>query len=234
MQKRWKHLDRMIERDGPLGLPDSILTELAIRIDEAFTLKDYGQLEQLAEQLRAAYERAFAEAPDATVAAAKGDRSLHPSQHAALRVGQIGMAYLISSNAIERRVKEGFVETLTSATYAPYLTALSTAELTGVQLAEQLRRQPETVSRNLKRLRHIGAVDFRSDGTRQVNFLTPAGRQVANSLARRVSSSRPIAPQVQEWVSAATLRESPHMRQAPNFALARERVNLMELATSDG
>ena len=55
------------------------------------------------------------------------------------------------------------------------------AELSGVEIAEQLKKDEAEVSRRLKLLRQMGAVECRREGNKVINFLTPAARAVARA-----------------------------------------------------
>ena len=72
--------------------------------------------------------------------------------------------------------------------------ALFSEDRTGQALAEITGERAETVSRKLKVLREMGAVDYRRDGTSFYNFLTPAARSAvadwAIALATAVRSPK--------------------------------------------
>ena len=192
---RWALLDQLASERG-LALPRGIYVELAERIREAIYDKSPDIISRLADQIAEIIVCGSSKAsPEATQAVRQEPSATVTSSQEAYALGQLGFAYTLAAHAAEKRVDANFEELLGSEFLTSYVGELLREDLTGVQLATRLAQRPETVSRNLKRLRDIGAVDCRRDGTSFVNFLTPAarhvaeqqqGRQVRTGLARAV------------------------------------------------
>lgn len=210
---RWTLLDRIAAHDA-LALPDVVFAELADRLREAMADKDPGAIRTLSAQLTEILDAARTKAAPEAVRAAQGDPVLadQPSRHA-FALGRLSFAQRIAAMHAERRADQSFEEMLTSRSLGPYVRALFENEMTGVDLAAALSHQPETVSRNLKRLRELGAVDFRREGTSLINFLTPAAQQLAEQGLERAVRTR-LPPQTRAWVNSEN-REMPAIMRKP-------------------
>jgi DNA-binding transcriptional ArsR family regulator len=99
--------------------------------------------------------------------------------------------------------------------YKPYIDALASKDLNGKELAETCGEAEETVSRKLKQLRELGITEFRREGTRFYNFLTPAARSV-------LSESKPLDVGNRPKLGLVKLREAipSHMQHGQSLARA--------------
>lgn len=227
-ETRWAMLDQL-SASGALGLPQGLFVELAERLSDLLHDKDPAKLSSLARQLsELVLQGGRTASPEAARAArqeAGPDRT--PSDEA-YTLGRLAFAHLLAAQAAQRRVCADFEEQLASDVLAPYVSELAKHDLTGVELAEILSQRPETISRNLKRLREIGAVDFRKEGTSSVNFLTPVARQVSDTISEGQARSR-VNSAVRERMRTET-RNLPKIFQAPpTFSYGNSRL----IASSD-
>lgn len=218
-EARWAMLDELCA-SGVFELPQGLFAELAERAADLLHDKDPAKLSALAFQLGELVlmggRSASPEAARAARQEAGPDRT--PSEEA-YTLGRLAFAHLLTAQAAQRRACSDFEEQLASDSLAPYVLELASRDLTGVELAEILSQRPETISRNLKRLREIGAVDFRKEGTSSINFLTPLARRVSEQiLARRTRSRLPSA--VRERMQAETLSLPKIFQVAPTFSHA--------------
>jgi len=216
-ENRWIALDRVVAETG-FRLPPAIVSELAARLREAIEAKDPATGRGLAAQLNEIVHGLFHEAsPEARAAA--GDESGRPATPAgqAYALGQAGFAYQLAANLVDRRADANFEDVLRSETFGPYVRALLGEDLSGKQLAAAIGQCEETVSRNLKVLKQIGAVDYRRQKTSFINFLTPAARQVVAQDAGSAVRSR-LAEPVRDWARAEAKAILPILRDAQTFA----------------
>jgi DNA-binding transcriptional ArsR family regulator len=194
IKHRWGLLDRLTA-DTVFALPQAIYAELAELLRETIQNRDPGGIRalavQLADILKIATRSASSEAR--AVAQARDLVDTSPVSEA-FTLGRLGFAYQLAASLADKRTHAAFEETLASATYAPYARALLAEELTGIALAERLGQRVETVSRNLKILRSIGAVDYRRDQTSFVNFLTPAARYLFDHGEETIVRTRLAGP----------------------------------------
>lgn len=216
--KRWTHLDSLVADQGPLTLPHAVYTELAERLREAAGDKDPTQIRALAAQLEDLLVQASAVAePEARRAAWRDAASRSTAIGHAFDLGQISFAHQFAADIAAKRADAGFEQLLASESLAPYVQALWADDLTGVELAEEVGHRPETVSRNLRKLREMGAVDYRREGTRLINFLTPATRDLAEQAGGRMMRTR-LSPPVRAWARSEKREMPEFMRVAPTFA----------------
>lgn len=206
---------------GALELTPELVNLIVVRIEEALADPRDGQLVGLKEQLSALLRSGIQHAPAAVVAALRQANKSQSAEGTSYLLGHLAMAQSLTARAWERRAGDNFEEELKSEGFAPYLRALLEGPATNVELAAKIGHTVETVSRRLRRLRTLGAADFRRDGVHTHNFLTPA----AEALARSWALNSPLPP-VRKKLEAdvqQSLGELPeHMRHSLNFATQRE------------
>lgn len=158
----------------PDDLPPGMMMAVAERLDEAITSPSRHLLVDLAQHLEDLFRHMLRLAPPATTAALTPGSGT--SECAAYALGQVGFAQHLAALATERRVEDHFPQLLQDSRYKIYIAALAQNDMPGKELAQLSREREETVSRKLKYLREQGVTDFRREGTRFFNFLTPAAR----------------------------------------------------------
>ena len=167
--------------DTRRDLPPGTATALSDRIIAALSREDRRGLEEAQSALEEFYLNLLRSAPGEAAAAARGDEGADNSHEAAFSLGQIGFAHAIAARAASRRIDDTFERRLRSKALERYVRLLVDAELSGRELADRLGKDEAEVSRRLKILRQIGAVECRREGNRVVNFLTPAARAIARA-----------------------------------------------------
>lgn len=91
----------------------------------------------------------------------------------ALILGRLAFAQALLTQAVQKRVPGDVGALIKAQPYAPYMRALVEGERTNAELRDRYGEAAETVSRKLRILRDSGVTDFRKEGRRIVNFLTP-------------------------------------------------------------
>lgn len=183
MSEPWSFLDGIAADLGQTASHDlgpGVSTILADRLITALSAGDRDGLDVAQAALEHFYLERLAQAPEATLAAARGEDQAS-SEASAFALGQIGFAHALAARAAARRVDADFEKLLCSPEYESYIRLLINTELSGTSMAEQLGKDEAVVSKKLKVLREKGAVDCRREGTRLVNFLTPAARAVVHA-----------------------------------------------------
>jgi len=176
---------------GAAALTPALLNLVAIRIEEALADPRDSQLEGLKAQLAELFRDGLSKAPTDLVEALRSPDKVGAPDMIAYVLGNLSMAQNVTTRAWDRRAGEAFANALTSASFAPYVAALLDGPATNVEIAERVGHAAETVSRQLRKLRALGAADFRRDGVHACNFLTPA----AEALARRaIEAQAPLPP----------------------------------------
>ena len=91
-------------------------------------------------------------------------------------LGQLSLAQSLISSICSKRVDDNFEPTLLERKYRDLVKLLLTKDMSDAELAELTASTPETINRKMRRLRMIGAADFRKDfrkdGSHVINFLT--------------------------------------------------------------
>lgn len=174
-------LSAEMEGSGRHDLPAGSTTILSDRIAAALSREDRLGLEEAQAAFEELYLKRLAAAPAAAGAAARGDGKASPAEQAAFTLGLIGLSHAVVARAASRRIDDAFDRRLRSKQLERYVRLLVDAELSGRDLAERLGKDEAEVSRRLKMLRQMGAVECRREGNRIVNFLTPAARAVTRA-----------------------------------------------------
>lgn len=164
---------------GTHDLEAGVATLIADGIIEALANGERAALARAQERLEAFYLDRLAKAPREAGQAARGECDASSPASAAFALGQIGMAHAVVAREASRRVDDRFERLLLSRQLERYIRLLLKSERSGRELADALGKDEAEVSRRLKVLRQIGAVECRREGTRVVNFLTAAARTVA-------------------------------------------------------
>lgn len=202
---------------GPLVPSSEMMMTLADQLEEAIESSSQARLLSVSAELVELYRRIFASLPDKMADAARGATLADQAERALYMLGQISFAQLLASQTSHRRISDGFIEALQSKSYKKYFVALLSSDRSGVDLSGEVGESAETVSRKLKVLRELGVTDFRRDGVRVLNFLTPAARAAImefNICNDAASSGRSVNSSVKRLTSEA----QPHMRHVMTFA----------------
>lgn len=174
---KWRLLAHLIDQGvTPATLPPNLESVIAERLEEALAEPGRGDLDDLKATLADFFHSLLARAPEATAASVRGGATAPEDGVAAFWLGQVAFAQHLAAQAAERRADDKFIEVFANPTLAAYVRALAASDHTGKELAAALQQREETVSRKLGELRELGVVDYRRDGTRFYNFLTPQAR----------------------------------------------------------
>ncbi len=176
---RWLLLEKIQqELTTPADLPRGLMSAMVERLDEALLSPSRAQLDALAEQFTGLFEQLVKiTPPDIALAALQSNQPESP-ERIGYTLGQVGFAQLLAAQAAARRVDDSFAPLLNDSRYKPYVDLLAENELTGKELAARTAEVEETVSRKLRFLREQGITEFRREGTRLFNFLTPAAQSI--------------------------------------------------------
>lgn len=192
IDSKWGLLEQLVKAGvTPVTLPANLESVIAERLEEALAAPGRGDLDDIKIALADFFHALLARASDETTASVRGGSAASEDGVAAFWLGQIAFAQHLAAQAAERRADDRFMQVFTNPTLAAYVRALAAADHTGKELAAALQQREETVSRKLGELRELGVVDYRRDGTRFYNFLTPQARSAmvdqgdAESLAHR-------------------------------------------------
>ena len=224
-------VDEELGAEGVHELPHGVSTAVSDGVIAALAGEARSDLEHAQSSLEAFYLNRLKNAPRAAAIVARGEGEGSSAEAAAFALGQVGLAHAIVSRAASRRVDDRFERRLRSRPLERYVRLLLDAELSGKELADAVKKDEAEISRRLKILRQIGAVECRREGNRIVNFLTPAARMVARALnmgAVGVPVShgalnqevvialdhrrRSLAPELQHPMSFASRGERRHAR----------------------
>lgn len=180
---KWNLLAQLSE-DGarPDALPDNIDSVIAERLEEALAANTRDELDALKVALADFFAILLRRAPAEAAAAVRGGPGAPAAGVAAFWLGQIAFAQHTAAQAAERRADDRFAQVFANASLTPYVKALAKKDHTGRELATALNLREETVSRRLVDLRELGVVDYRRDGPRFYNFLTPQARAAFEGL----------------------------------------------------
>lgn len=184
MNKQWLFLEEAAPHFAgakSFQLPRGTSTIISDRIIAAVSSDTRVMLEDAQDALETFYLELLPVVPQAAAEAARGEAQHNTAEAAAFSLGQIGLAHAIVARAASRRVDDRFERLLRSRALERYVRLLLVEELSGHEIAQRLKKDPAEVSRRLKLLREIGAVECRRDGNRIVNFLTSAAVKIARA-----------------------------------------------------
>jgi hypothetical protein len=216
----WTLIDKIVEGlSGAADLPDGLMFAVAERLDESLNAPSRKSLGALASQLEGLYDKLNATVPDEVNAALLGDYDRNGPVAAAFSLGQISFAQLLAAQGFERRTCDEFVTWVNDHRFKGYVQALAGGRLTCLELAHVRSERIETVSRKLKLMRELGISDFRKEGTRIYNFLTPAARSIASEFIKdeglTIQKESPLQSLV---VTRLQQKTSDFMQKSTSFA----------------
>ncbi|WP_367348462.1 helix-turn-helix domain-containing protein [Sphingobium yanoikuyae] len=183
-RSNWLLVDAIL---GPMNAGDfgavsnGAFAALADRVRAAIESADPSILGDVTEGTEALVRDMFKAAPAATRKAIQG-HGVDPATFAAYLLGQASFAQLLAARVQDRRPSAEFMSTFSDERFSGYLRALLREPMNGTRLQEEIGEQDATVSRKMARLRQLGIVTARKEGTRVVNALTPAARAMADHL----------------------------------------------------
>lgn len=198
-------MDKTIQK-----IPLSEFAAIAEQIEEALVAHDRTSMDRLRDRLESLFVDTLKSASTAVAAAVRGTARQDSPEVYAYVLGQLSFGQAVVAQAAERRADNGFLEMLHAPKYVKYVEALANDDLNGKQLADLTGEAVETVSRKLKELRAAGAVDFRREGTSNLNFLTAAAKSCSHSSESFAVFDAVIKRRADELV--------PHMRKLQYFS----------------
>jgi DNA-binding transcriptional ArsR family regulator len=215
---RIKPLDTLLARDDVLDVSAPLLNLIAVRLEEALRDPRSSPLTELARQLEEAAVQGAAKVPIEVMAEIRSKGKKRGPSALAYALGQLVFAQTMASNSSAKRADEEFVEMLKSIAGRQIAAELLDREASSGELAKLLDERPETMSRRLARFRELGITDYRKDGTTVYNFLTPAGRSLAESLNLRSGAIPKPNRNARDYFGEPFARLGPEWKDAPNFA----------------
>lgn len=220
--------------DAPRGWE----ANLAANVEEALC-SHAGDLRALAQRLVQAVHATLRSSSDAVQAAATRDPAAPEPVKQAFRLGQLGFAQLLISDAAERRAGTEFVGLLSVPKFRRYVEALAAKEMTSSELADAVGEAQESASRKLQQLRSLGITDYRRESKNTFNFLTPAARQAFSISSESKVASTQMRPRAHVGFSQQTsMTSSPVTGQHPRHAfygreaLGRSLEDVLEVSAS--
>lgn len=186
-RKLWPLLEELQEGfRRPSEFPMEKMQLIAERLEQAAAYGSKQEIEILNEQLSVLFRTALISASPEVYKAVVGEIS-ESQESDAYVLGQMSFAQHLAAYIFSQRAGDEFLEVLLDKGNCEYIKALYRQDLSGKGLAQLVRERGETVSRKLKRLREVGATDFRREGTTLINFLTPAARAAVDEAQRDLS-----------------------------------------------
>ncbi len=184
MTNPWAFLEELAIEPAETGgydLGDSIATLLAERLTSAVCAENGVALAFAETALQRLYLQLLRASPESASDAARGEDGGGSPEAAAFALGQVGLAHAVAAAAAAKRVDPAFERRLLSRQFEQVVRALIDHSLAGREIADLLGKDEADISRRLKILRRMGAVECRREGNRIVNFLTEAARTVARA-----------------------------------------------------
>lgn len=184
-------------------------------LEDASASADRGIVQEAGSALENGFRSLLAAAPEGARAAALGE-SVGSNVGTAFTLGQINFAQAFAARAFERRVDETFAAAIVDQRYERIVRALAESPLSGVDLAVRIGETEETVSRKMRVLRSLGIADYRRQGNKLVNFLTPPAAAVVKGL--NLGRLPPAAVEAaKEKLAARGQSLEPYLRTKPTF-----------------
>lgn len=231
MIEDWSFLE---EAAGDLEIGDTfdLASEIATLLADRVVSSVAGETRDLLAVAQTALERFYLtqadRAPSAAVLAAQGDADPKSPEAAAFMLGIIGFAHATVARVASKRIDDNFERRLTARPFEQYVRMLIDEELSGRQIADRLQKDEAEVSRRLKVLRQMGAVDCRREGNRVVNFLTPAARAVVRSrnmgALQAGTIARPLTAAVSDALDDQRHQLSPELQRPMLLVFPGERM----------
>ncbi|ESZ26591.1 helix-turn-helix domain-containing protein [Mesorhizobium sp. L2C067A000] len=200
--------------ESPADIPPELISVVAERVEEAVANSNRAELDELKSQLADFFRALLKKAPTEAVAAARRTPEAPLAATSAFVLGQIGFAQHFAAQSADRRADDSFVEVLSSPQMAAYVRALLKQDLTGQELSAAVGERTETVSRKLKTLRDLGIVDYRRDGVRMFNFLTPSAQAAFQDTE---SVAKPQRAAIQRLMQDRQKQTPDHFKEWPTF-----------------
>lgn len=226
MKQRWSFLDEIATELDTAGheLPVGVGTIISDRVIAAVSGETRAELEHAQSALEAFYLNRLSKVPKKTVDAATGKADPNSAEAGAFSLGQIGFAHAIVARAASRRADDEFERRLRSRPLERYVRLLISDELSGRDISDRLNKDPAEVSRRLKILRQIGAVECRREGNRVVNYLTPAAAGIARARNMgAVSCGAQLQTEVVEALDDHKKRLPPELQGSLILVMGRDR-----------
>lgn len=219
----WEFLTKLTNDLNTFGqhkLPDGIESILSERILAALSSEQREEIDDATDKLERFYLARLAAAPESAAQAARGNDDPTSAEMASFSLGQIGLAHAVLSHAASRRADARFERIVLNYKFETYIRLLLERELSGRELADEVGKDPAEVSRKLKLLRQIGAVEHRRNGNKVINFLTPAARALARekNMGPKRASDKGFSEEKTAVISQARDQLAPYLQQLPNFA----------------
>lgn len=184
-------------------------------LENASASADRSLVQGAGDALEKGFRLLLAAAPEGARAAALGE-PVGDESGIAFTLGQINFAQAFAARAFERRVDETFAATIVDQRYERIVRALAERSMSGVDLAERIGGTEETVSRKMRVLRSLGIADYRRQGNKLVNFLTPPAAAVVKGL--NLGKLPPAAVEAAKAELEARGRSlEPHLQNKPTF-----------------
>lgn len=210
-------------------LHSNALEQVAEELEEALCDPRPDSLKAISAELGILFKSVFQALPSNHKEAIRNSLNAANTDGHLFVAGQIGFAKHFASVAMAKRAENDFYDLFKASWVKPYIRALATSDLSSSELAKVIEAEPETVSRNLRKLRDVGISEFRKDGRSVINFLTPAARELwanlncngpSGSLANlydEVIESEKLAKdkELQTYLKSLTRREPSHMQALP-------------------
>lgn len=222
--QNWEFLGKLandLNAQGHHDLPAAIETILSDRILSALSSEEREDIDAAAEELEKFYLRRLAAAPEGAANAARGDGDPASAEAASFSLGQLALAHAVVAYAASKRADARFERIVTARQFELYIRLLLDNELSGRELADRVGKDPAEVSRRLKILRKIGAIEHRRNGNKVMNFLTPAARALAkdrNMGPKQASLASFTEPSVRLVIDRKRNELDRHLQELPNFA----------------
>lgn len=211
-------------------LPPEVVFVIADRIEAAISSSTRSRLKDLSSQLAGLFNKLLRAAPSEAVAEIRRSTPSDSSEYAAYMLGQISFAQLLTAQSFERRANDDFITIIHDPRYNNYITALYHQDHTGVDLARINSEVVETVSRKLKRLRELGITDFRREGNRITNFLTPTARSLIKNIGIAKEGEEQSSPEPKLNLDYIFKDLGQEFQNRPSFATHNRSPELAEAA----
>lgn len=201
------------DKKNPLELIPEVGKVIAAHLESAVMDKGRNSLEQLSEELVEVFYAALSKSSVAVKAATINEAS-DVDVRSSFILGQLSFAQSLAGQFLEHRAGEEFHAVINDAANRDYFIALLKADMTNTDLAVAVGQRAETASRKLKRFRELGVTDFRRDGVKVVNFLSPISRA---SLEEKYSNVAVMPVVARDRISRSVGRLDEHMSHFPAF-----------------
>jgi DNA-binding transcriptional ArsR family regulator len=220
-ENSWPSLRRMhdlAERKELHLLSPAIYDAIADRLEEALSTDTGDSLEEAATALHTALRAVFAAAPAEVKNAMRGTAGSSHDLITAFWAGQTAFAQAFASRALDKRADDRLLSRLTHRQYERYVRALLNRPSSGDELSDLLGERKETVSRKLKVLADLGAIERRREGNHVINSLSPTARSYLRShniAAWSAQRTVPLRPDVADALKTRSQDIAEHMRHTP-------------------